>query len=272
MNTSLFLLSLGSWFSEFQQKFHKWFTASGVEYLDQNTYMYKPMHIAIIASVIALTVAVYLLFRKKSENTQRTFLIGVAYLMITCEIFTRVSKLLFHAEQGVLTLEQIIKDVLPIHFCSVMIWLLIFAVLFDKRSLLSFGAICGLIGCAVYLAYPIEGLDHSFFNIRMLNSPLTHGLGFIVCVNLFLWGFVHIDIGDIWKTYILLSCLVIYGGIMNILLPGENYMFIVTNPTPIDTGKIPYQIPFVLAVIAIVALIYLVPYWIGKLKNRKSNA
>ena len=271
MNSSFVLFNFQTWFSGFRQKFYKWFTAEGVEYLDQSTYMYKPMHIAIILSVLALTLIVFFAFRKKSEQSQRNFLIGIAVLMITCEIFTRISKLLFHADLGVLTLEQVIKDILPIHFCSVMIWVLIFAVLFDKRSLLSFGAVCGLIGCAVYLAYPIEGLDHSFFNIRMLNSPLTHGLGFVVCMNLFLWGFVRLDIKDIWKTYILLSCMVIYGGIMNILLPGENYMFIVTNPTPINTGKIPYQIPFVLVAILIVALIYLTPYWIGKLRNKRRN-
>lgn len=271
MKLTSILSGFESWLQSFQQKFYKWFTASGVEYLDTSTYLYKTMHIAIIASVIALTILVFFLFRKKSEQVQRNFLVAVSVLMITCEIFTRISKLLFHAEKGMLTVAQIVKDVVPIHFCSVMIWLLIFAVLFDKRSLLSFGAVCGLIGCAVYLAYPVEGLDHSFFNIRMLNSPLTHGLGFVVCMNLFLWGFVHINIKDLWKTYILLSCLLAYGAIMNILLPGENYMFIITNPTPIDTGKIPYQIPFIIAVIILVALIYLIPYWIGKLRKKKSN-
>lgn len=273
MNTTIFLLSkLNKIFSSFQERFYKWFTASGVEYLDTSTYMYKTMHIAIIISVLVLTILVFLLFRKKQESTKRGFFLAVAYLMIACEIFTRLSKLLFHAEQGVLTLEQILKDVLPIHFCSVMIWVLIFAILFDKRSVLSFGAVCGLIGCAVYLAYPVEGLDHSFFNIRMLNSPLTHGLGFVACTNLFLLGFVKIELKDLWKTYILLACLVAYGGIMNILLPGENYMFMITNPTPIDTGKIPYQIPFVVAAIILVALIYLIPHLFGKLFKKNNNA
>lgn len=273
MNTTMVLLSkFQTWFTNFQEKFYKWFTASGVEYLNPSTYLYKTMHIAIIVTVLALTILVFFLFRKRSEQAKRNFLIGVSFLMITCEIFTRLSKLLFHAEQGMLTIEQILKDVLPIHFCSVMIWVLIFAVLFDKRSVLSFGAVCGLIGCAVYLAYPVEGLDHSFFNIRMLNSPLTHGLGFIVCANLFLWGFINVELKDIWKTYILLSCLVAYGAVMNILLPGENYMFMITNPTPIDTGKIPYQIPFVIVAVIIVALIYLIPHWIRKIKNRKAHA
>ena len=271
MNAIQYLLSFESWLTRFQQKFYKWFTASGVEYLDQSTYLYKTMHIAIIVAVLALTILVFFLFRKKGERVQRNFLLGVATLMITCEIFTRLSKLLFHAEQGVLTLEQILKDVLPIHFCSVMIWVLIFAIIFDKRSVLSFGAVCGLIGCAVYLIYPVEGLDHSFFNIRMLNSPLTHGLGFVVCMNLFMWGFINIDLKDIWKTYILLSCLVIYGGIMNIFLPGENYMFMVTNPTPINTGKIPYQVPFVLVAILVVFLIYLIPHFFKKIKQRKQK-
>lgn len=271
MNAIQYLLSFESWLTRFQQKFYKWFTASGVEYLDQSTYLYKTMHIAIIVAVLALTILVFFLFRKKGERVQRNFLLGVATLMITCEIFTRLSKLLFHAEQGVLTLEQILKDVLPIHFCSVMIWVLIFAIIFDKRSVLSFGAVCGLIGCAVYLIYPVEGLDHSFFNIRMLNSPLTHGLGFVVCMNLFMWGFINIDLKDIWKTYILLSCLVIYGGIMNIFLPGENYMFMVTNPTPINTGKIPYQVPFVLVAILVVFLIYLIPHLFKKIKQRKQK-
>lgn len=266
------LLSLDSWLTEFQQRFYKWFTASGVTYKDSSEYLYKTMHILILLAVVGLTIAVYFAFRKKSYETKRGFLIGCAWLMITCEIFTRFSKVLFHADMGALTTAQLIKDVLPIHFCQVMIWVVILSIMFNNRPMMSFGAVCGAIGCLVYLLYPIEGLDHSFFNIRMLNSPLTHGLGFVCCTNMIFWGMADLDIKDMWKTYVFLLCMLAYGMIMNLIFKGENYMFMVTNPTNISFGKVPYQLVFCLLVALVVAAIYLVPYWIKKAKEKHAHA
>ncbi|MGN1259421.1 MAG: hypothetical protein ACI4T8_04285 [Christensenellales bacterium] len=262
------LLNFNDWFVSFREKFYKWFTASGVTYRDGSEYLYKTTHLLILFSVIALTIAIYFIYRKKNYNTKRNFLIGCAWLMITCEIFTRFSKILFHADLGQLTTAQLIKDILPIHFCQVMIWVVILSIIFNNKPMMSFGAVCGAIGCLIYLVYPIEGLDHSFFNLRMLNSPLTHGLGFICCSNMILWNMAELKLSDMWKTYVFLFCLLVYGCIMNLIFKGENYMFMVTNPTNISFGKIPYQIVLCLMVAIIVALIYLIPYWINCLKQK----
>ena len=272
-NFALNLVSnLETKFVKFCDKFYKWFTASGVEYREQSEYMYKSMHLIILFSVLAITLITYFLLKNKSEKVKRIFLLTISWLLIACEMCTRLSKIFFHIELNQLTTAQLIKDVLPMHFCQIIIWVVILSIMFNNKNLMSFGAICGIIGCTIYLLYPIEGLDHSFFNVRMLNSPLTHGLGFVASVNMLLWGMVSLNLGDLWKTYTLLTIIVIYGIIMNLIFPGENYMFLMTNPTPIEFKVIPYQIVFGLVIMAFIGCTYLIAHYIDKaIEKRKEE-
>ena len=197
--------------------------------------------------------------------------------MIVCEVLSRISKLLYFHDLGKLTFGQAIQVVLPIHFCSVIIWVLILAMLFNNKPMLSFGAICGFFGCLVYLLYPAEGLGASFIHIRAFNSVFTHSTGFVICLNLLLHKKIKLEIKDLWKTLVLLAGMVVWAGIMNWLFPYDangnlnNFMFMIKNPTPINTGVIPYQLVFAVLAVIIFSSFYVIPYLIQKHKLKKSN-
>ena len=264
------ILCANAFFEKLRNFILKYFVGQGVVNAEPSTYVYTAKHWLVIGLVAIATILTYFIFRKKSEKTKHTALVIVAWVLVICEIMTRVSKLFYFADLGTLDLVLAIKTILPIHFCQVMIWVIIFAIIFDYKPLLGFSALCGLIAGTVYLAYPIEGLSASFLHIRAFNSIFSHSLAFVASLNMLLLGVAKIDIKDMLKTYLILIAVVIYGFIMNLIFPGENYMFMIENPTGISTGPIPYQLVFAVIIATFIALFYLIPYWIKKAKVKKT--
>lgn len=262
--------------SKFIDFFLKWFAGKGVVYQDIKEYAYTLKHFIVLGLAILTTLAVYFIYRNKTEKTKRKSLVIAAYIMMGCEILAKVSKLVYFADLGKLTFAQAIQTILPIHFCSIIIWVLIIAILIDYKPMISFGAVCGLLGTLVYLLYPAEGLGASFIHFRAFSSIFTHSIGFVVCTNLFLFKMVKLDIKDMWKTFVLLASMVIYCLIMNLLFPYDangnlnNYLFMIKNPTPINTGVIPYQLVFALVAVVFFSSFYLIPYLINKIKEKKN--
>lgn len=270
MNTNNILLSS---FSDF---FLKWFAGKGVVYQNASEYVYTLKHFIVLFLAAAATIAVFVLFKHWSHKHQRKFLVSAAYVMMACEILSKISKLIYFADLGKLTFAQAVQVILPIHFCSIIIWVLIIAILIDYKPMISFGAVCGLLGTLVYLLYPAEGLGASFIHFRAFSSIFTHSVGFVLCFNLFVYKYVKLEIKDMWKTFVLLGSMVVYCGLMNLLFPYDangnlnNYLFMIQNPTPINTGIIPYQLVFLVVAVIFFSSFYLIPYWVQKrkLKNK----
>ena len=256
---------------------YKWLSGQGVVYQPTNEYVYTGKHFLVLGLATLATITVFLLFRKWDEKARKRFLKIVAWVMIACEILTRVSKLLYFADLGRLTFGQAVQVILPIHFCAVIIWVLILSILFDNQPMLSFGAICGFFGCLVYLLYPAEGLGASFLHLRAFNSIFTHSVGFVMCFNVLAYKMIKLDIKDMWKTFVLLGAMVVWAGIMNWIFPYDtngninNYMFMIYNPMGFSTGVIPYQVIFALLAIVVFSSFYLIPYWINKHKVKKAE-
>ena len=256
---------------------YKYLSGQGVVYQDVSEYAYTGKHFIVLALAISATIGLFFLFRKFNEQQRTKFLKITAIVMIICEVLSRISKLLYFADLGKLTFGQAVQIILPIHFCSVIIWVLILAMLFNNKPMLSFGAICGFFGCLVYLLYPAEGLGASFLHLRAFNSIFTHSVGFVVCTNLLIHRMIKLDIKDMWKTFTFLAGMVIWSGVMNWIFPYDangnlnNYMFMIKNPTPLNFGPIPYQLAFAILAVIIFSSFYVIPYLINKHKLKKAS-
>lgn len=266
-----------SFLGDIWESLYKWLSGKGVVYQAVSEYAYTGKHFIVLALAVAATIGVFFLFRKLTNEQRIKFLKIVAWVMIACEILSRISKLLYFADLDKLTFGQAIQIILPIHFCSVIIWVLILSILFNYKPLLSFGAICGFFGCLVYLLYPAEGLGASFLHLRAFNSIFTHSVGFVICFNMLIYKMIRLDIKDMWKTFALLAGMVVYAGIMNWIFPYDtngnlnNFMFMIENPTGINTGVIPYQLVFALLAVVVFSSFYLIPYWIKKHKLKTAD-
>lgn len=271
------LNQLSSFMANIWKSLYKWLSGQGVVYQPTNEYVYTGKHFLVLGLVVIATITVFLLFKKWDDKARKRFLKIVAWVMIACELLTRVSKLLYFADLQKLTFGQAVQIILPIHFCSVIIWVLILSILFDYKPMLSFGVICGFFGTLVYLLYPAEGLGASFLHLRAFNSIFTHSVGFVICVNMLIYKMIKLDIRDMWKTFVLLGAMVLWAGIMNWIFPYDangnlnNYMFMIYNPMGFSTGVIPYQVIFAILASVVFSSFYLIPYWINKHKIKKSE-
>ena len=271
------LNQLSSFMANIWKSLYKWLSGQGVVYQPTNEYVYTGKHFLVLGLVVIATITVFLLFKKWDEKARKRFLKIVAWVMIACELLTRVSKLLYFADLQKLTFGQAVQIMLPIHFCSVIIWVLILSILFDYKPMLSFGVICGFFGTLVYLLYPAEGLGASFLHLRAFNSIFTHSVGFVICVNMLIYKMIKLDIRDMWKTFVLLGAMVLWAGLMNWIFPYDangnlnNYMFMIYNPMGFSTGVIPYQVIFAILASVVFSSFYLIPYWINKHKIKKSE-
>lgn len=260
---------------EFIEKFRKWFIApvSGGDYRKAEEFIFGWQHLLLVISILSITLLIFFLFRKKSYATKRKVLLVIAFIILVCEIFTRIAKLFRYANFGILTAKggigEAVAIILPIHFCSIMVWFVIISIVTDNKFMLACGSVAGLIGTLVYLSYPFEGLNSPYFSLTAMNSIITHGLGFCGSFCILFWGMSKLKLSDMWKTYVFLGSSVLYAHIMNIIIPGHNFMFLVENPININFGKTPYQIYLIGGAILLVALFYLIPHFISKLLSRR---
>lgn len=261
---NLVLSKFGDWLMRF-------FFAKGVVYAPVQDYIWGTMHLIVLAIVFASTIGCYFVFKPVSHDGRYRALKVVAWTLAVCEIVTRISKLVYFADLGQLDFVMAVKIIVPLQFCQLMVWVIIVAILTNNRSVLSFGCLCGLLGATFFLAYPIEGLSASFFNIRAFNSVFTHSLAFVAAVNLFALGEVKLEMKDLGKTFLLLLGIVAYGGLANLIFKGENYMFMIENPTKLTFGKIPYQVIFALLVAGFIVFCYFGFWLVDKIRARHAG-
>lgn len=191
-------------------------------------FLYQPRHLITLGCVIALTLLIVLLFRKKSQKTKRTLLWSLTSILIMFEIASRVVHFIkggdfFH------------PTVIPMHFCSIMVWMIIIAVIVNNKHMYTLSAMGGLIATVAFLLYPAVGFNVAIWKFQAYYSILSHSIGFIISVFLIAGGFAKFYLKDIWVAGLFLIANFAYSFLLNFwLYPSENFLYYGENlfPTP----------------------------------------
>lgn len=228
-----------------------------------NDYLYGKWHLITLFLVVVATLLVVFLFKNKSEKSKRIFLWILFSVFLTFEITTRVVALI----NG----KDIWKTLLPMHFCSIMVWFTLASVIINKKSVYSMVAMGGILATSAYLIYPAVGLNVLKLNYNAFYSVFTHCLGFVTSVFLLTGGYTSYKLKDIWHAGVFAGVVFAYSAILNfIAYPGENYMYYVKNPFSINLGAW-FQVLYVLVVISYVAVYYLTYYLLTKNNSKNIN-
>ncbi len=229
--------------------------------LPKSEYLYNTRHIIVLAITLVLCVMFSLIFYKKSEKAKRILLYVFGGIFLFFEIASRVVNLIIESDY---TVESVFKILLPMHICSVMVWVLIVAVFSRNKMLLNFGAIGGLIATLVFLLYPAVGLNRTYMSFTCIYSTFSHMLGFVTSVILITLGIVKFEFKKIWQPYLCFAIMFAWGALLNfVIFPGSDYMYMVNDPLELELA-IPYQIVY-LIVLAIYVLMFYLISWIVKL-------
>lgn len=232
--------------------------------LQKSEYLYGTRHIIVLAIVVMLSIALSLIFRKKSDKAKNILFYVFGGIFLFFEIASRVVDVIILDSY---TLKSVAKELLPMHICSVMVWVFIFAIFTRKQFLINYSVIGGILATTAFLLYPAVGLNQVYMSFTCIYSTVSHMLGFVCCILLMTLGKANFKFKDIWKTFLCFVVMFSWGALLNfVIFPGSDYMYMVNNPIEnLDFG-IPYQIVYSLIIIAYTLVYYVVDLVISRKK------
>lgn len=233
--------------------------------LSKSEYLYGTRHIITLVLVVVLSIVLSLIFRKKSQKAKNILFYVFGGLFLFFEIASRVVNLII---ADTYTVTSVAKIILPMHICSVMVWVFIVAIFSKRQFLINYSVIGGILATTAFLLYPAVGLNRVYMSFTCIYSTVSHMLGFVCCILLMTLGKANFRFGDIWKTFLCFVVMFIWGALLNfVIFPGSDYMYMVNDPLELGLN-FPYQIIYG-AIIVVYTLVY---YIIYTLTHRKRTA
>lgn len=233
--------------------------------LPKSEYLYGTKHIIVLVVTVLACIVLSLIFYKRSEKTKRILFGIIAGILLFFEVASRIVNLMI-AETY--TVESVMKILLPMHICSVMVWVFIVAIFTNIKFLKNFAVIGGLLATVAFLAYPAVGLNKTYFSFSCLYSTFSHMLGFVTGVLMLTLGAVKFEFKDIWKTYLCFAVMFAWGALIDfVIFPGSDYMYLRNDPLELKL-PFPYQILYVALIAVYVLMFYLVPFLFQKIRAK----
>ena len=246
--------------------FRDWWTDNNNPSLPKSEYLYGTRHIVVLCLTLLACVVFTLIFYKKSERTKWILFRVFACILLFFEIASRVVNLIT-AES--LTAESVTKILLPMHICSVMVWVFIVAIFSKSKPLLNFGVIGGLLATLAYLLYPAVGLNKVYISFSCLYSTFSHCLGFVTVILIMTLGLSEFKFKKIWQPFLCFAVMFAWGALLNwVIFPGADYMYMRNDPLELSL-PFPYQILYIILIAVYITSFYLVSWLIKKIKDKK---
>jgi len=193
------------------------------------SHLFSWQHFLIIAFVVAYTIGLHLITRKRSKNTQHKILFTLS--MISVLLFAWRWRVLFTGQE--LTPGEY-GGLLPLELCNIGAFVLPFAVFFKKRFLFVFSFYVNLLGAAFALALIPEALHARFFlHPQFLDFFIIHAGLVAIPFTMIACGWYKPRLKDavFATTLFLMLCVLLLG--VNLFLDAinwvgdhTNYMFI----------------------------------------------
>lgn len=139
-----------------------------------------PLHIAVIAICLVLTVLIAVL-GAKSPRTRFPIIVTVASLILLFELTRRGINL---SRGNCHTIRDYLYTLLPRPWCAISCWMMIFAPIIRKRFWYNACAMNALLCAIVFFVYPVVGFNHKYILFENLYSITTHALLLVSSLSL----------------------------------------------------------------------------------------
>lgn len=217
--------------------------------------IFGPKHLTVVF-IFVLLWASFFYFRKRwGQKEIKTVRTTLAILLALNEIGLHI----WTAYWGIWN----IQTMLPLHMCSVMLWIIVYMALTDNRSLYDFAYFLGIGGALQAFLTPSDGSMYDIPHYRIMQTLIAHGL--IITIPLFMT--VVEGMRPTWASF---KRIFIWTNIYMILIfflnrvIGSNYLFIAQKPPPPTLMDIlspwPWYIPQLEVVAFIIFFILYIPF------------
>lgn len=223
--------------------------------------------IVVIIAAVLLTI----MLSKKSQKARQIVMYIFAGILLFFEIASRVVDLFITPN---LTLEKVVKILLPLEICSVVVWAFIIAIFIKKQFMYEFCAIAGLFATTLFLLFPAVGINRTYMTFTCIYSTVSHMIGFICAILMMTFGYCKFEFKKIWHVYLCFAVMFLWGALFDLLIfPGSNYMYLVEDP--LEAGMaFPYQITYGFIIALYILSFYVITFIRQKIaeKEKLKNA
>ena len=218
------------------------------------------LHITTLVVCVGVVVALYFIFRKKSDKAKRCVLFIFAGVLLLFEITRRVA---YFVEVGdALDLNGVLHALLPRPMCAMMSFMVILAPFINKKGFYTVTSIGGLLATGVFFLYPGVGFNNQYILFTNLYSICTHSIIFTASITFIVFKLAQFRYKEIWKSVVFLACCVIWALIQAYVLKIEyDAMYFMPNGDIHEIIGLPYPIfllLYVLFVFVYVNIYYLI--------------
>ena len=236
--------------------------------LPESDYLYGTRHIITLCLAAVLCVLLTLLFFRRSQKTKRILMYVLGGIFVFFEITSRVVNLIIADSY---TVESVVKILLPMHMCSVMVWVLIIAIFTKSQFLTNFAVIGGLLATLAFLIKPAVGLNRVYMSFTCIYSTFTHMLGFVTAILLITLGFAKFEFKKIWQPILCFAIMFGYGALVDfVIFKGADYMYLRNDPLGLNL-PIPYHIVYAGILLAYIFMFYFISWIVAKCKGKKKE-
>lgn len=165
------------------------------------------LHIITLVLCIGFIVASSILLRNRSEKIKYYILLSLAIVIFVLGVVRRINGFILADE---LTVNRVLKILLPRPGCAISCWLVIIALIVRKKFFYNFTSIVGILCATIFFAYPSVGFTNELILFENLYSILTHSFFLIISVCFITYKFTDFKYCNIWKEGICLGVMLLY--------------------------------------------------------------
>ncbi len=226
--------------------------------------LFGPAHLATLAILLAAAVLIVVLRRRFSPRARQALRFGLAGLLFVNEVSTHIWHALPHVAKWT------IQEMLPLHLCSVFIWLTMVMLVTRSYRIYEFAYFLGIGGALQALVTPNHGFGfphYRFFQSFFAHAPIVLGAIYMTVVEGYRptgRSLLRVAVGT--NLYLVL----VYG--VNVLI-GSNYMFVNRKTGAASLldflGPWPWYILGMEAVGLVTCLVLYLPFFIADRRARR---
>lgn len=232
---------------------------------DTPLQIFGPKHLAVVAVFALIWVAIFYFRKNWNEKQRDSIRLTLAILMAINEIGLHI----WAAYWGIWN----IQTMLPLHMCSVILWLTVYMVLSKNYALYEFTYFLGIAGALQAFLTPADGAMYDIPHFRIMQTLIAHG--FLITIPIFMTvvdGF-RPTLASFKRVFIWTNIYMVAIFFLNRII-GSNYLFIAQkppSPTLMDMlSPWPWYIPQLEVVAFIIFFILYIPFLIKDQRAKQS--
>lgn len=229
--------------------------------------IFGPKHLMVVFVFVLLWASFFYFRTRWGEKEIKTVRTTLAILLALNEIGLHI----WSAYWGIWS----IQTMLPLHMCSLMLWIIVYMALTDNRSLYDFAYFLGIGGALQAFLTPADASSYDIPHYRIMQTLIAHGL--IISIPLFMT--VVEGMRPTWasfkRIFIWTNIYMVFIFFLNRII-GSNYLFIAQkppSPTLMDAlSPWPWYIPQLELVAFAIFFVMYIPFLIKDMTVKKVAA